>query len=113
MTAVFESTSKSPRVERVYLVLEARVPPDLTDLPVLRTRFLDLWVRPGKTRDGTDLDTLPEVHALLAPATKALWDALLTPTTVATAFVAAESALRGLAATGHTLIACGRLGDVG
>ncbi len=113
LTAVFDAREGDPPVPRVYLLLTARVPPELTEMPVLRTRFLDLWVRPARAPDGRELTRVPEVARLIEEATRRLWEALRTTPSRARAFEAADAALRppSFAPDAFTLTACGRLGS--
>jgi hypothetical protein len=111
MTAVFDATGDAARLDRVYLVLEARVPVELSEVPLLRTRFLDLSVRPARARDGSEVTKIPAVARLVDDAGRAIWDAVRVATTRAQAFDLAERALRALEPRGLTLVACGRLGD--
>ncbi len=111
MTAIFDASEKAGGLDRLYLILEARVPPELSEIPLLRTRFLDLSVRPARTKDDREVLRVPAAARLLDEATRALWDAVGPATTHARAFDLADAALRALAPTGFTLVACGRLGD--
>lgn len=112
LTAVFEATTTEPRGERVYLLLEARVPAELSEIPVLRTRFLDLWVRPERARDGREIRHIPTLSRLIDQACARLWDALESATTRAGAFERAQRALSSpdFLPQGFSLIALGRLG---
>lgn len=111
MTAIFDAPSSA--LPRVYLQIEARLPPELTELPVLRTRFLDGWVRPERGPDGRPLTDWPEVAAFLAAACERLWAALASAGTTAAAFAAAERVLCAQGGWPHAyrLVASGRLGD--
>jgi flavin-dependent dehydrogenase len=110
MTAVFRAKADDAPVQRIYFVLEARLPPELLDLPVLRTRWLDVWVRPERARDGRLLREIPGAGELIDSACQALWTALAGVTNRASAFAAADAALRALSPQGFTLETSGRLG---
>jgi flavin-dependent dehydrogenase len=114
MTAVFQSRAPDSPLARVYVVVESRLPPELTEMPVVRTRFLDMWVRPSRTRDGLDVAEIPEVRALVAESSRVLWRALTPCGSRGAAFAAAEAALSppSFSPAGYALLACGRLGDV-
>ncbi|MDI1443875.1 NAD(P)/FAD-dependent oxidoreductase [Polyangium sp. 6x1] len=110
MTLVFRAKHAESAVPRVYLLLEARLPPELVDIPILRTRFCDVWLRPERARDGRLLSDVPEVRSLLAEASAAIWEATRAATTLPAAFAAAEAALRALTPAGYAFEISGRLG---
>ncbi|TKD09230.1 NAD(P)/FAD-dependent oxidoreductase [Polyangium fumosum] len=111
MTLVFRAKHPENPVPRVYLLLEARLPPELVDIPILRTRFCDVWLRPERARDGRLLAEVPEVRSLVESACAAIWDATRPATTLPAAFAAAEAALRALTPAGYTFEISGRLGS--
>ena len=92
LTVVFEAAAPSP-VSRVYFVVETRIPPELTEIPILRTRFVDIWARPAKAADGTEIARVPEIAAFFDAATSALWQSLRSAGSLAAAFAAADAAL--------------------
>jgi flavin-dependent dehydrogenase len=100
LTVVFEA----PDRRRVYLMIECRVPPALTEIPILRTRFVDVTVRPARAA---------EARALLDPAVHQLARALRTVPTRKAAFDVAERVLANLAVPGFRHVASGRLGYPG
>jgi flavin-dependent dehydrogenase len=110
MTAVFRAPTDDAPVQRVYFILEARLPPELLDIPVLRTRWLDVWVRPERARDGRLLRQISGVGELIDSACAALWTDLLGASNRASSFAAADAALRALSPEGFTLETSGRLG---
>ncbi len=110
MTAVFRAPNDDAPVQRIYFVLEARLPPELLDLPVLRTRWLDVWVKPERARDGRLLREIPFAGELIDGACEALWSALSGTSNRASAFAAADATLRALTPRGFALETSGRLG---
>ncbi|MDI3288860.1 NAD(P)/FAD-dependent oxidoreductase [Polyangium sp. 15x6] len=110
MTLVFRAKAPESPVPRVYLLLEARLPPELVDVPILRTRFCDVWLRPERARDGRLLTEVPEVRSLVERACAAIWDATRPAATLPAAFAAAEAALRALTPADYTFEISGRLG---
>ncbi len=112
LTVVFEATAPLP-VRRLYVVIEARIPPELTEIPILRTRFLDVWARPARAADGTGIMRAPGVAAFFEAAAQRLWGALRGAGTRAAAFAAADEALAppGFEPAGLRRIAGGRLGE--
>lgn len=98
---------------RLYVLVEARAPSDTTDLPVLRTRFLDVWLRPHATRDGRPLLDAEAIRDFVDPLCVALWESTRTARSVADAFERAEAVLTGdlPARHGFKVLGCGRLGD--
>ena len=110
MTVVFRATSPNAAATRIYFVVEARLPPEMVDIPVLRTRFLDVWLRPERTQDGRVLREVPEVAALVDASCVAIWDAVSRVSTLSAAFAGAEAALRSRVVLGYELESAGRLG---
>ncbi len=108
VTAVYAPVE--PRaLGRLYLRLEARLPPSEVEVPPLRTRFLDLWVEPGLDRAGARVEDDPAVKALIESAGASLWSALEGVGSLGEALEVGERTLAGLASPGLPLIACGRL----
>lgn len=115
LSAIFAATDPACPARRVYLVIEARVPPELVEIPVLRTRFVDVWSRPAELADGRALGSVPEAARLIARAAERLWIALGPASSRGAAFALAEEALTpsGFTPEGFSLLACGRLGQAG
>jgi len=113
LTAVFQATRGGAGIHRVYLDVERRLPPELTGIPVLRTRLLDVWVRPERSVDGRPLGDIPEAASLVDRACVALWSALAGVTSRAVAYERAAQVLGDPTLPGPTfvLVACGRLGE--
>lgn len=101
-------------VPRVYLSIEARLPPELCEIPILRTRFLDVWARPSRGPDGREIGRDPAMASFFEAAARRLWIALEGAATRAAAFTAAEEALAppGFDPPGFRRVAGGRLGEV-
>jgi len=114
LSAVFEALSPDLPARRIYLELEARIPPELCEIPVLRTRFLDLFAKPGRLPDGRELGALREPARLIRRGAEALMSALQKAPSRAAAFSVAEKALSAIDVSeeGYRLLACGRLGEI-
>ncbi|MFT3710520.1 MAG: NAD(P)/FAD-dependent oxidoreductase [Archangium sp.] len=100
LTAVFDTPPGSP-LERLYVMVEARVPPKLSELPMLRTRWLDVFHRPSISPGWAE--------PFLAAVTKKLWSAVQGADSRAEAFDRAERALGELEFSGFSRLALGRL----
>lgn len=108
VTLVLATPERS--LERIYLRAEARFAPDLVEIPPLRTRFVDLWIEPGRDRAGTAVQNIPSIARVLEDLSMKLWKATLSATTTADALVRAERVLESFEAGGFSRVACGRLG---
>lgn len=111
LTTVFEATIEEILGERVYFILEARVPPELREIPPLRTRFVDLWIRPERTRQGQPLRNVPTISRFLDTVCIRLRESLLHAATRTAAFHRAQHMFEtsDWTTTGFRLVACGRL----
>lgn len=98
-----------PTLPRIYVRAEPRLRPDATELPPLRTRFLDVWIEPGHDKGGAPIDRLASVRSLSAEVCRSLASALKGATSTAEALDRAETCLRSLTVPGYSAIACGRL----
>jgi hypothetical protein len=107
VTLVLETPVAS--LERIYLRVEPRLPPDLVEIPPLRTRLVDLWIEPGRDRDAVPVQDIPEIAGPLGTLCRALWPALLEATSTADALARAEVVLASFTPDGFRTIACGRL----
>ncbi len=112
LTVVFDA-ERAP-VPRIYWAIEARIPPELSEIPIVRTRFLDVWTRPSQGPNGRAITDDPRVRAFIEACAKRLWDALSGAGSPAAAFAAAEQALTSPegAREGFTCVASGRLGEM-
>jgi clorobiocin biosynthesis protein Clo-hal len=102
----------SAAAPKIYVRAEPRLPPELVEIPPLRTRYLDIWVEPGVDREGRRLEDVAElapVVALLERVMRALWERLATAANVGAALAETERVLNEIDVTGATRIACGRL----
>jgi flavin-dependent dehydrogenase len=100
LTAVFDAPAGA-EVPRLYVMIEARVPPKLSELPMLRTRWLDVFHRPSISPGWAE----PFLDAVMKKVGAAVHGA----DSRADAFARADRALAEFEFDGFTKVAHGRL----
>lgn len=98
-----------PSLPRLYVRAEPRLPPESIEIAPLRMRFVDVWIEPGRDRDGTPVERLASVRALTADLGRSLAEALRGSSSTSESLDRAEACLRALSCPGYSTIACGRI----
>jgi hypothetical protein len=112
LTIVLDPRPGLRHLPRIYLVAEPRLPTFETEMPILRTRHLDFWLKPERTRDGAIVGNLPEVRRFLDETGLAVWQALRGCHHRALAFGRVEECLSAHPPSDFVIVAQGQLGAI-